>query len=790
MAEAQDEIIIIDEADAAGVELKESVAKSEGPANRLRFILAAAVALLLVLLIVIITILLLEKREKPEREMDLTELEDKLQKKSRPPVEAGKIEKMIAKANELYSSGNKQEALHLYERVALYSKAISLYNLGVAQLKEEQYTLAFETFKQAIENGENRCVSAINAAVCALHLDQQESFDYYIDLAQAYLPYESDSPLYSYYYTLINYYKGNYLELLSALTHPTSQEYEKRSDHIKARIESLLGSYYEAITAMEKDYDETDAFTLGLLYANIGDVTLAKKYLQDAQLYDHDPIKEQLALAYVDIRSGMQEDGGKLLGTLTDKYGEAIYKPYPVRVFLKSSLFEPAAAQENYRNTIMKKRAIDYHKLFYFAPYKIFNANQTISYIRKGTANISIDDITAAKEYLQKSSNTSSVNQGIAQAINKSMTFRLRDANTQLKSLLRLHPKHSILQYDLALTYAQMGDMINAHKYFLRSYHLDASNYLSGIFAYMTGQLTDQSNAKMLSILKDNLAEEDEDEEHELYRALIDISDNNLIGALTWLEKEYKQRPLYLMLKIVIATRLGKKELADKASERLTYQLPDDILPHLLYIETHFDGLSNNAFASSVLSYLKKQHFTYDDLYFGPFITRFLYTQMALITGQLYPLRMRLKEKLQTTTESPQDIQSALALASIYDKAFEEAYTYYNEIIDDYKVQDPLTLFLGAIASTGASHHANAIGLLELSKLKDPSFIESRNALGLLYLQAKNNQGAAIQFKHIGNKGFISEYFDFKIDTNRLLFEKQYPQIKDEGGSAEDEPIS
>jgi len=780
VAEELEEIIIIDEADAAGVELQKSVTKSSDSSNRLKFILAAAIALLIVLLIVIITVMLLDRKNSHEGEMDLTALETKLQKKSQTPVETGKIEKMIAKANDLYSSGNKQEALRLYERVALYSKAISLYNLGVAQLKESQYEVALETFKDAIDNGQNRCVSAINAAVCAVNLDHQESFDYYIDLAQAYLPYESDSPLYSYYYTLINYYKGNYLELLSALAHPSSKEYKERSDPIKAHVRSLFGDYYEAITALEEPYDESNAFTLGLLYANIGDVTLAKRHLQDAILLNPDSIKEQLALAYIDIKSGMQEDGGKLLSTLTDKHGEEVYRPYPVSVFLKSSLFEPETAQENYRHTIIKKRSIDYQKILYFAPYKIFNANQTISYIRKGTANISIDDITAAKEYLQKSSRTSEVNQGIAQAINKSLRFRLRDANTQLKAMLKLHPKHSILQYDLALTFAQMGDMVNAHKYFLRSYHLDASNYLSGIFAYMTAQLTNDENAKMLSILKENLAEEEQSEEYELYRTLIDISEDNLIGTLSWLDQEYEQRPLYLMLDIIIAKRLGKREVAEKASERLAYRLPSDILPHLLYIDMHFDGLSNKDYAGSVLSYIKKQHFSYDDLYFGPFITRYLYTQIALITGKLYPLRVQLKDKLQTTTESPEDIQSALALASIYDEAFEEAYTYYNEIIDDYKIQDPLTLFLGAVASTGAAHHANAIGLLELSKLKDPKFTESRYALALLYLQSKNNQGAAIQLKHIGNNGFLSEYFDFMIDTNKLLFEKQYSSINDD----------
>jgi len=776
--EEQEEIIIIDEADAAGVEHQKIVSTTEKSNNSLKLILTAAIGILTLLLAILIIIVLVQKTQTPETQMDLQKLETKLKKKSETPVETGKIERMIAKANFLYSNGNKEEALKLYERIALYSKAISQYNLGVAQLKEGQYETALDTFKQAISNGENRCVSAINAAVCALHLNNQNSFDYYINLAQAYLPYESNSPLYSYYYTLINYYKGNYLEVLSALEHPTSEEYQNSKKLITARVQSLFGNYDKAISALEDSLNETSAFSLGLLYANIGDLTLARQYLRDAIVQNPDPLNEQLALAYVYLKSGLLEDGGKLLHTLTDKYGERVYQAYPVSVFLKSSLFEPEAAQKNYRSTILKKRSVHYQKIFYFAPYKVFNAKQTISYIRKGTANISIDDISAAKEYLQKSSRTSAINQGIAQAIKKSLSFRLRDANNQLKSLLNLHPKHSILHYDLALTYAQMGDMVNAHKYFLRSYHLDANNYLSGIFAYMTAQLTKTENTKMLSILKENLAEEDDSEHFELYRTLIHFSENNFVGSLQWLEQNHKERPLHLILNLLIAAQLDKTDIARNAAEKLSYLLPRDILPHLLYIDTHFNELSGKSYASSVLSYLKQQKLIYDDLYFGPFITRFLYIQTTLMIGKLYPLRMQLKDKLETTTENPQDIMNALALASIYDEEFEEAYTYYNQVIDEYKIQDPLTLFLGAIASTGSSHHANAIGLLELSKLKNANFSESRYALGLLYLQAKNNQGAAIQFQHIGNSGFISEYFNFMIDTNALLFQKQHPQSK------------
>ena len=78
---------------------------------------------------------------------------------------------------------------------------------------------------------------------------------------------------------------------------------------------------------------------------------------------------------------------------------------------------------------------------------------------------------------------------------------------------------------------------------------------------------------------------------------------------------------------------------------------------------------------------------------------------------------------------------------------------------------------MGAYASIGAEHYENAIALLELSKLKNPAFLETRYALGLLYMQIQNNPAAVIQLAKMGNTGFISRYFDFEIDTEKLSSE-------------------
>ena len=144
----------------------------------------------------------------------------------------------------------------------------------------------------------------------------------------------------------------------------------------------------------------------------------------------------------------------------------------------------------------------------------------------------------------------------------------------------------------------------------------------------------------------------------------------------------------------------------------------------------------------------------------------------------MYYLREQLKDAIATTKGPLYELTSTLALASLYDKAYEESYVLYNQLIDEMKIRDAKTLFLGAVASTAAEHHENAIGLLELSKRKDKNFVESRYALGLLYLEVQNNDGAVIQLSKIGNTGFVSEYFNFDIDLNKLLVFKQLEEAK------------
>ncbi len=769
----QEEIIIIEESDAAGIEASKTdeneSQETKKPLNKKKLIIIASAVVALLAAGGITFALLSGDKEDKETQQGTPLLPAKNSKE--PAIEPSELENMIERANYMYANGNQSEALKLFEKIALYSESISQYNLGVVRLKEKEYPLALENFKRSIGMSENRCVSAINAAVCCLHLNQEADFNYYIDLAQAYLGEQSNSPMYSYYYTLINYYKGNYFEALSALNHPTSQEYLITQNQLKSSIDTLYGNFDGAIATLENPYEEKDSFALGLLHANNGDLHQAKEYLSSAIIQNTKPIQESLALVFVNLKLGAHQDASVLLKKITTRYPNDIYTPYPITVFLKPALFSPSTIQKAYRTIDGKIHPQTYPKIFAFAPYKIFNANQTISYIQKGTANIFIDDIASAKDYLSKSARSSDVDYGIALCIQKALNFKLRDANKRLQELLVKNPQHSILHYNLALTHAQLGEYTLAYNHFLRSYHLDANNYLAGVFAIMTSEMVSKPNPKLISILKENLALENDTEEFTLYRTLLEISSNNFSASSRWLDNTYKERPLYLAMNIIIAQELGMDDRAKKASQRLTKLQPNDTLPHLLYIDTHFNQEAPKSYARLAHDYLKKQNLFYNDLYFGPQIVRDKAISMAAITGTLFPLIQKLERTLQVTNENHANLITALALAHFYNQDFEKSYALYNEAIDSYKLNDERTLFMGASASIAASHPQNAIALLELSKMTNPNYLENRYALGLLYLQVQNNPAAVIQFAKMGNSGFKSNMFDFRIDTNKLTKE-------------------
>ncbi|MBE0496239.1 MAG: tetratricopeptide repeat protein [Campylobacterales bacterium] len=722
-----------------------------------------------VLLLLVITLFILifhGVKEVEPSSIDPSLLAKELQRKTpEQPFGPSRLETMLKKANMLYDQGNKSEALKLYEEIAIFNEALSHYNIGVAQMREEDFEAALESFKKAILNHENRSISALNAAVCALELGNQPLFEYYLELAQTYLPEESNSPLYSYYVGLVHYYKNLYYEALSAFSHPTSEHYKERQRYLASKILSFLEANHYAIDALLTHPSQNNALSLGLLNARIGEYEIAKTHLTQAIELGVEQRRASVALALVESKLGNLQNTAILLRQTLERFPDLATETYPIQTSLKSSLFDINQAQKDFKEGNFFNKEKRYDLLFYFAPYKIFNAQQTIDYIRKGSLNIEANAVGDALDYLQTGSTISRVNAAMTQALNLALDHQVYKANQLLLAMIDTYPQHAILHYNLGLTFAQLGNYSLANRHFTTSYRLNPRNYLSGAFALMSADLIGRDTTHLAEDIKETLESDTTLPEINLFMALIHLVENNQLSMARWMEEDKENSPFHLVFDVIISRLTNNPNAYLAKTESLLAALPQDLVSNILAFHAKFGENEIKAYARAIQIEFRKLDVNMDAFYYGPKVVKEQYVKLLQIGGLLHHERAALLERMGKETKDIESIVNTVAYLSIYTHHFQEAYTFYNQLIDDFKRQDSRTIFLGAVASIGAGQPANAIALLELSKLIDPANIESRYALGLLYQEVKNFEGAAIQFGAIGNSGFVSKYFSFKIEN-------------------------
>jgi tetratricopeptide (TPR) repeat protein len=765
---AEEEIIILEESEEeSSTPKKEEIKKEKKPAldkKKKIIIIGGAIFALLLAIIIIVIISISGSKEPTVMDVNTTVIAEKLNKKNDfGQFSPSHLENMIKKANLLYERGNKQEALKVYKRISTFNEAISYYNIGVAKMKEKDFKEAINSFKKAIENGEQRCVSSINAAVCALELNNKGLFKYYIDLAFTYLPMESNAPLYSYYVGLINYYRDYYYESLAALTNASSEYYNYKQNYVASKILASIDLNNKAVNILEKKSKIDDYLTLGLLYAKLGEFQVAQNYLIKARGDTQKPLHVKAALILVDNKLGELENSAMLMDELYKQADENATKIYPIKTILKKSLFDINIAQDEFDKTLFFDDARTYSLLFYFAPFKVFNAKQTIDYIRKGSINIFIDEIGPALSYLKKSSTISKVNISISNGIKKALNHHTEQANKIFLKMIDTYPKHSILHYNLALTYAQMSDFSKAYEHFAKSYHLNNNNYLAGAFAIMTGELIKKDIKKLKEDVKQSMTNDHKLKESNLFMSLIHLSENNQLSLTRWLENDKEKTPLNLIFDTIIAQKIFNEKAYRQKATILKSILPKDIMANIINFNVKYKKNDIKKYAKAIQINFKKLDLDYDSFYYGPRIVQESYIKLLQIGGLLYHERNRLIKKMELEKNDIAAIMQTVAYLSIYTHNFEEAYVLYNKLIDDLKKNDSATIFYAAVASIGANHTENAVALLELAKLTDPKNYESRYALGLLYQEIGNWDGATIQYRKIGNSDFQSKYFSFKV---------------------------
>ncbi|EOI0353881.1 tetratricopeptide repeat protein [Campylobacter coli] len=674
-----------------------------------------------------------------------------------------RVDGMIQKANALYLKGEVEQALKVYEQIAVYNESLSNYNLGVSQMNEGKFDEAFDSFKKAIANGENQSVAAINAAVCALKLNDKEKFKYYIDLAQVYLPKEGKSKLYDYYLALINYYKGYYPEALQMLQRVNSEPYTDVAKYLSAKIYAKMDFDAKSVKQLNTQGSFEPSLSLGLLYARMGEYDKAKIALNTAMKIERDFNQSLSALTLVDIKTGDFQD---MLLRLQDTYrnDEDKYKildRYKIKVRLNKELFNIAIAQRNFSNDILKKQKDQFDLLFYFAPYQVFDSKQASLYIKKANITNFVDDSSDGQSYLARSQALSSTNVKISNIINDALNQKLRLANKEFQALLEDYPEHSILQYNLALTYAQMQNYELAYKHFSSSYHLNPKNYLAGAFAMFCGKLSNNDTTKLYHEILDNIAA-DSNFKANMQKNMLFLANGDYISMLPYLDENGQKTPLNLIFETIIAKNNNLNNQVDVRIAKLRSELPQDIVANILYFNSLNSNLNIKEYAQNAQIHFKNLQVDYRSVFGGSNIARELYVNLMHIVGLLNLERQKFKTLINTSKVKDEGMIQTLAYLDIFAQQYEESYALYNTLIDEYGAKDSRTLFLASVAAVGANNPNSAIALLQLSKLTDKNNKESKVALGLLYQEVGNYEAAMTQYRTLPND-FKSEFFTFDI---------------------------
>lgn len=675
--------------------------------------------------------------------------------------EMTKIDGMIQKANALYLRGEREQALRIYEQIAVYSESLSNYNLGVAKMNQHNYQEALESFKKAIASNENQTVAAINAAVCSLYLNDKAKFEYYLDLAYVYLPNEGNSQLFNYYLSLINYYKGFYPEALQMLQKTDNEIYADNAKYLSAKIYAKMGLNDRALENLQQQGSYESSLPMGLLYARVGDYTKAIGALERSMKIDKERNASIAALNLIDLKLGNYQDMIRRVQVYFGGEENLILDKHKIKVRLKKELSDIQMAQKNFVKDFMQGKKAQANLLFYYAPYQVFDAKQAANYISKANASNYIQKQQNNIALLNASSTLSSVNVKLAKIISNALNHELQAANADFKALLSGYKEHSILHYNLALSYAQLQKFDLAYKHFSSSYHLDPKNYAAGAFAVLAATLCDKDTTRFVSEINENI-NADANFNEPIYQSIISFANGDYLAMMPFLDTDTQDTPFHLIVKMLIAKNNGLHNQSDALTARLKNIMSDDLLTNILYFNAQNSSLNIKEYSQNAQLYFKEMKIDYAKLASGANVIMDDYVTLMRICGLLNQEREKIKQALIVSSSNEVGLSRVLAYMNLYAGLFEEAYGLYDILINDFKIKDSRIYFLAAVAAVGAGNPNSAIALLELSKLEDASNQESTLALGLLYHEVQNYEPALFQYGRLQNK-FQSEFFTFEL---------------------------
>ena len=161
-------------------------------------------------------------------------------------------------------------------------------------------------------------------------------YKYYLDLAETYLPYSGNLPLYSYLYALTHYYKGNYFEAFSPLTHQSSTYYQEQNNYLLSSLYTYFNDDYKAIEILEKKLQKSKH-----LVQPCPTLCKNRRLLKAHSLITQSiealgtSLDKEMALLLMKLQLSRFADASKILNKYANDKESINQNPYPIKISLK-----------------------------------------------------------------------------------------------------------------------------------------------------------------------------------------------------------------------------------------------------------------------------------------------------------------------------------------------------------------------------------------------------------------------------------------------------------------------
>ncbi len=688
------------------------------------------------------------------------------------------VDAMIKKASILYEQGQKNEALHLFDKIASFSQSIASHNLGVIRFNEGNYNEALDSFDSSIASQENASASALDALVSAYYLKDADLYYHYLKIVRETLYKDYKKSFYSYAYALKSYYAEEYFEALSPLKHPNSTAFLKPNARLASKIFLMFRDESNAYENLKKSATNKDELALGLLQARLGNydeaLTHLKRFLQH---YPND-LQGLMATEMISLKRGDISSVSEILKIISHRKKQISLANsfYPIKPLSKPFYLDKESAKEYFWKAqyFQGKRDTIYRILFYYAPFKIVDSYEALGVIQEGLFLLDSEqqkDLEGASKALKRGRMIALADKNSLKALRELEQKHLRKALYYFKLSLKNSPNNALIHYNIGLIYAQLENYYQAYFHFLRAFHLNSADYLSAIFALMSAHFTHDDGAELLREITENFYNQDfsTPTQKAFLGSLVAFLNHRTNWDMDWLKNAPKKIPLYYALQMVFANENKNKKLAIESFMRLKTMLPKDLLSHIFYeVVSYYDA--NIRHTLSIYTLLDSNIIDLEQTMLGPILGRRFYAYMGFIVGDLDKQEKLIEKKLASLEEGeePNDLLQNLALVSLFQGKYEKASALYQNLIEGLKDNETRLKILASLVHIIQGNYNQASLLLELGKLDEPRNEDIRYALGLLYQQKGDLKSALNHFLAINTPNFSSSYFDFKIDTDIL----------------------